>query len=75
MSNFFENLHEFNYDFWRTREEAHDQHRCITKYTSRLLCVFKNQITQQVWEGRCWPKGQTPHSRKRTGEFSPNRPT
>ena len=27
-----------------------------------------------LWEGRCWPKSQAPHSRKRT-EFSPNRPT
>ena len=28
-----------------------------------------------LWEGRCWPKGQTLHSRKRTGNFSLNRPT
>ena len=27
----------------------------------RVRCVFT------LWEGRCWPKGQTPHSRKRTG--------
>ena len=28
-----------------------------------------------LWEGRCWPKSQAPHSRFCTGEFSPNRPT
>ena len=28
-----------------------------------------------LWEGRCWPKGQTPHSRKRTGGLAPNRST
>ena len=31
--------------------------------------------TGGVREGRCWPKSQTPHSRKRTGGLAPNRPT
>ena len=30
---------------------------------------------QKMWEGRYWPKGQTPHSQKRTGGLSPNRST
>ena len=28
-----------------------------------------------LWEELCWPKGKTPHSRKRTGGLAPNRST
>ena len=57
---------------------------CVSEcyfWSFRDVCCLANNFLLYVfwqlflWEGRCWPKSQNPHSRKRTGEFSPFRHT
>ena len=54
-----------NLHWWRSRW---DKLPAIHKWLWRTYC-------KKLWEVCCRPKSQTPHSRKRTGYFSPKQPT